>query len=43
MELTGKTALVLGAGGVGMAITYGLARRGTQVIIADGVARSIPA
>ena len=35
----GKTALVLGAGGVGMAISYGLCRRGAQVIIADGVAR----
>ena len=37
--LEGKTALVLGAGGVGMGIGYGLVRRGAQVIIADGVAR----
>ena len=35
----GKTALVLGAGGVGMAITYGLIRRGAQVFVADGIAR----
>jgi 3-dehydroquinate dehydratase/shikimate dehydrogenase len=37
--LEGKTALVLGAGGVGMTIGYGLCRRGAEVIIADGVAR----
>ena len=37
--LEGKTALVLGAGGAGMAIGYGLCRRGAEVIIADGVAR----
>ena len=36
---SGKTALVLGAGGAGMAIAYGLLRRGAQVVIADGVAR----
>jgi 3-dehydroquinate dehydratase/shikimate dehydrogenase len=35
--LRGKTALVLGAGGVGKAIVYGLLRRGAQVVIADGV------
>ena len=32
-----KTALVLGAGGAGMALTYGLIRRGAQVVVADGV------
>ncbi len=37
--LKGKTALVLGAGGVGMAIIYGLTRRGARVVVADGVAR----
>jgi len=37
--LAGKTALVLGAGGVGMAIVYGLVRRGAQVVVTDGVAR----
>jgi len=35
--LSGKTALVLGAGGVGLAITYGLVRRGADVVVADGV------
>jgi 3-dehydroquinate dehydratase / shikimate dehydrogenase len=38
-SLQGKTALVLGAGGVGMALIYGLQRRGAQIVIADGVAR----
>ncbi len=38
-SLRGKTALVLGAGGVGMAIAYGLVRRGAQVVLADGVAK----
>ena len=37
--LKGKTALVLGAGGVGKAIAYGLTRRGVNVVVADGVAR----
>jgi len=37
--LAGKIALVLGAGGVGRAITYGLIRRGAQVVLADGIAR----
>ena len=35
--LRGKTALVLGAGGVGKAIVYGLLRRGAQVVVTDGV------
>lgn len=34
---SGKTALVLGAGGVGKAIAYGLIRRGANVVLADGV------
>jgi 3-dehydroquinate dehydratase / shikimate dehydrogenase len=37
--LRGKTALVLGAGGVGKAVIYGLCRRGAQVVISDGVQR----
>src|SRR3989304_4746925 len=37
--LCGKTALVLGAGGVGKAIIYGLIRRGAQVVVCDGVPR----
>ena len=37
--LKGKTALVLGAGGAGKAISYGLCRRGAEVIVADLVAR----
>ena len=37
-SLKDKTALVLGAGGVGMAIAYGLIRRGARVVVADGVA-----
>lgn len=32
----GKTALVLGAGGVGKAIAFGLVQRGAQVILTDG-------
>ena len=32
----GKTALVLGSGGVGKAIAFGLALRGAQVILTDG-------
>ena len=35
--LKGKTALVLGAGGVGKAIAYGLMRRGATVVLTDGV------
>jgi len=38
-SLKDKTALVLGAGGVGMAIVYGLTRRGSRVVVADAVAR----
>jgi 3-dehydroquinate dehydratase/shikimate dehydrogenase len=37
--LQGKTALVLGAGGVGKAIIYGLSRHGVQVVVSDGVLR----
>ena len=36
--LKNKTALVLGAGGVGKAIAFGLIRRGAKVVLADGVA-----
>ena len=35
----GKIAMVLGAGGVGMGIVYGLVARGAQVVIADAVSR----
>ena len=35
--LSGKTALILGAGGVGKAIAYGLIRRGAKVVLTDGV------
>jgi len=35
--LEGKTALVLGAGGVGRAIAFGLTRRGAKVVLTDGV------
>ncbi|MCE5268644.1 MAG: shikimate dehydrogenase, partial [Planctomycetaceae bacterium] len=38
-KLKGKNALVLGAGGVGRAIVYGLTRRGVNVVVTDGVAR----
>lgn len=34
--LKGKSALVLGAGGVGRAIAYGLVRRGCQLTLTDG-------
>ena len=34
--LEGKTALLLGAGGVGKAVAYGLARRGARVVVTDG-------
>jgi 3-dehydroquinate dehydratase/shikimate dehydrogenase len=37
--LRGKTALVLGAGGVGKAIAVGLVNRGAQVALADGEAQ----
>ncbi len=37
--LSGKTALVLGAGGVGKAVIYGLTRRGAQVVVSDGAPR----
>jgi 3-dehydroquinate dehydratase/shikimate dehydrogenase len=33
--LAGKTALVMGCGGAGMAITYGLLRRGASVLVSD--------
>jgi 3-dehydroquinate dehydratase/shikimate dehydrogenase len=36
--LANKTALVLGAGGVGRAIAFGLVRRGAQVVLCDGLA-----
>ena len=35
--LEGKTALVLGAGGVGKAIVFGLIRRKAKVVLADGL------
>ena len=38
-RIKGKTALVLGAGGVGKAVVYGLVRRGANVVVTDGVAR----
>jgi 3-dehydroquinate dehydratase/shikimate dehydrogenase len=38
-RLKGKTALVLGAGGVGRSVVYGLVRRGLNVVITDGAAR----
>ena len=41
--LEGKTALVLGAGGVGKAIAYGLTRRGAKVVLTDGVAQTATA
>jgi 3-dehydroquinate dehydratase/shikimate dehydrogenase len=34
--LKGKTAMVLGAGGVGRAVAYGLAHRGANVFLTDG-------
>lgn len=37
-SLSGRTALVLGAGGAGKAIAYGLIRREAKVVLADGVA-----
>jgi len=38
-RLKGKTALVLGAGGVGKAVAYGLVRRGMQAVVSDAVPR----
>ena len=38
-KLRGKTALVLGAGGLGKAVVYGLMRRNMNVVIADGDAQ----
>jgi 3-dehydroquinate dehydratase/shikimate dehydrogenase len=38
-SLEGRTALLLGAGGVGMAMAHGLSRRGAQVVVTDGLAR----
>jgi 3-dehydroquinate dehydratase / shikimate dehydrogenase len=38
-RIQGRTALVLGAGGVGKAIVYGLIRRGVNVVLADAVSR----
>jgi 3-dehydroquinate dehydratase/shikimate dehydrogenase len=42
-SLENKVALVLGAGGVGKAIAYGLVRRGAHVVLADGVPRQAAA
>ena len=36
-RVKGKTALVLGAGGVGKAVVYGLLNRGVRVVVTDGV------
>jgi len=38
-RLRDKTAVVLGAGGVGKAVVYGLTRRGVNVVVTDGVAK----
>ncbi len=38
-KLRGRTALVLGAGGLGKAVAYGLTRRGMNVVVADASAR----
>jgi 3-dehydroquinate dehydratase/shikimate dehydrogenase len=38
-RLKGRTALVLGAGGVGKAIVYGLIARGANVVVTDVAAR----
>jgi 3-dehydroquinate dehydratase / shikimate dehydrogenase len=38
-RIKGRTALVLGAGGVGKAVVYGLTRRGAHVVVTDGVSR----
>lgn len=36
---SGMTALVMGAGGVGMAVAYGLLRRGAEVVLCDAEPR----
>jgi len=36
-SLEGKTALVLGAGGAGKALSYGLLKRGAKVVVSDGI------
>lgn len=38
-SLSGKTALVLGAGGAGKAVAYGLIRREAKVVLSDGVSQ----
>jgi len=38
-SLAGKTALVMGAGGVGRAIAFGLVQRGVEVTLCDGEAQ----
>ncbi len=35
-KLDGKTALIMGAGGVGRAMAYGLLKRGATVVVSDG-------
>lgn len=42
-SLAGKTALLLGAGGVGMAIAYGLVQRGAAVVVTDAQPRAAAA
>jgi len=39
LRLKGKTALVLGAGGMGRVMVYGLLRRGMNVVVSDAVLR----
>jgi 3-dehydroquinate dehydratase / shikimate dehydrogenase len=41
--LAGKVALVLGAGGAGKAIIYGLCRLGVPVVVSDGISRQAAA
>jgi 3-dehydroquinate dehydratase / shikimate dehydrogenase len=41
--LRGRTVLVLGAGGVGKAIVYGMMRRGAQVVVTDGLPKQAAA
>ena len=38
-RVKGRTALVLGAGGVGKAVVFGLTKSGANVVVSDGVAR----
>jgi 3-dehydroquinate dehydratase/shikimate dehydrogenase len=38
-SLEDRTALVLGSGGVGMAVAHGLTRRAANVVVSDGLAR----